>query len=193
MNNQDRKALIEALNKVAHILANKDVRVKTAIGPVHIAAIADQPQISAMAMDREMFMDRIIEKLQGACHEGLKALVAKRELEARTKAGKAIPKDLRAQKWVDHWNAEQDQLLEQQLPLVMGRKVKFSSKGREKAALQALEEFSTESFWSTATSAMNAVKKDYGLQYLLSEVTTEDQNAFVAKAKTVIQSAGHEF
>ena len=39
----------------------------------------------------------------------------------------------------------------------------------------------------------DAVKKDYGLQYLLSEVTAEDQNAFVAKAKAVIQSAGHEF
>ena len=180
-----RKKVVEALNASANALLQQDLRVKTKAGIVRIS-LDPSVAISVMAYTREMYMDRVKEKLSGGCREHFKAVFAKRELALRKKRKEKIPKGLEQQKWVDHWQREAETLLEEQLPEFLLHDVKFSKAGREKAAMQALDSFMEDSFSTRASAALSFVKKDYGLPRTLCSVEDTDAEGFKKLALGII-------
>jgi hypothetical protein len=180
-----RKKIVTALNASADALVQQDLRVKTKAGIVRIS-LDPSAAISAMAYTREVYMDRVKEKLSGGCREHFKAVFAKRELSLRKKRKEKVPKALDQQKWVEHWEREAKGLLEEQLPEFLLHDVKFSHSGREKVAKQALESFMTDSFAARTGASLSAVKRDYDLPKMLCNINDSDAEDFKKLALVII-------
>lgn len=183
-----RKEIVRVLNASANVLAQQDLVFKTKTGTVRIA-LDPSAVISTMAYNREMYIDRVKEKLRGGCREHFKAVFAERELRLRQQAARqplGIPKDLLAQRWVDHWSTEARRLLQEELPDILLHSVKFKPSSRAKAARQAFEQFMEEEAHGKVDEALAIVASDYGLPSTKVKVKAEDLKDFRSLVEQVI-------
>src|SRR5262245_14294027 len=77
----------------------------------------------AMAYDREMFKDRVEEKIGGALLEYYKAVLGRRNRQTR---------------WVDHWQSEADRLVKTELAVVLLHSIK-GFRDRKKAVREVIQ------------------------------------------------------
>lgn len=188
---QARKSLYRIIDAISS-LEEEPVVLTTRRGRVAVVPVSfledEGVSLSAMAYDRETFMDRIIEKLMGGFREFYKSRLAIKELTARRKLKKTVPAALASQKWVDHWEQEAQRLLVEELEDVLKHKLKI--KGREKAANAALLAFLETNHKDRVSAATRIVGKDYKLPEVIASIDEEDVRAALALVEEAFTEAG---
>ena len=133
------------------------------------AATTAEDIIEAMAYDREQFKNKVEEKVGGALLECYKAALATLEGKVR---------------WVQHWQAEADRLIDSELVVVLLHSIK-GFKDRRKAAMEVVQQLrSVDNQYRRA--AEHIIRRDYGLKRLRAGITDEITEEFYRSVQSVI-------
>jgi len=120
---------------------------------------ADKKLLKEMSFDRTGYKARLREYLIGALKEFYKARLGRKNGFT---------------KWVDHWDTEARNLVQKSFAAALINQVKFSEKGRPKAAQEVIMAIKNEDD-RMRRIAKNIVEKDYGvpMQELITDSDTE--------------------
>ena len=133
------------------------------------AAATAEDIIEAMAYDREQFKNKVEEKVGGALLECYKAALATLEGKAR---------------WVQHWQAAADRLINSELVVVLLHSIK-GFRDRRKAAAEVIQHLrSVDNQYQRA--AEHTIRRDYGLKKLRASITDQITGEFYGNVQSVI-------
>lgn len=133
------------------------------------SAISTERILTKMAYNREAFKNRVEEKVGGALLEYYKAVLA--TLNGQTR-------------WVKHWHAEVDRLLDSELVVVLLHTIK-GFKDRNKAALEVLLQLRASDD-RYQRSAEHIVKKDFDLKRITTKIPDELSASFYARVEDLV-------
>ena len=127
--------------------------------------------LATMAYNREEFKNKVEEKIGGALLEYYKAALATLHRQTR---------------WVQHWQAEADRLINTELVVVLLHSIK-GFKDRKKAASEVIDQLrSIDDQYRRATE--HIVKRDYGLKKLRAAITDSVTEEFYGEVQRVIDT-----
>ena len=125
--------------------------------------------LTKMAYNRETFKNKVEEKVGGALLENYKAVLA--TLNGQTR-------------WVRHWHAEVDRLLDSELVVVLLHTIKGFT-DRKKAANEVVVQLRASDV-RYQRSAEHIIKKDFELKRITTRISDDFSASFYARVEEVV-------